>query len=93
MLPRLVRSPRPSYPRQAQLRRRQGTVELQVTVSAEGRVVAAEPVGIELGFGLEEAAREAAFAARYEPGTRDGVAVPMTTLLAIRFQLEGPPPR
>ncbi|MEZ5313330.1 MAG: GGDEF domain-containing protein [Thermoanaerobaculia bacterium] len=37
VLPKLVRSPRPSYPRQAQRRRRQGTVELQVTVSAEGR--------------------------------------------------------
>ena len=91
--PRLLRAPRPAYPRLARERRRQGTIELRVTVSTEGSVIAVERLGPPAGLGLDEAARAAALEARYEPGTRDGVPVEMTTTLAIRFQLEGPPPR
>lgn len=89
--PELLRAIRPDYPRVARARRRMATVELEVRVDASGRVLSAEPVGPPAGFGFDESAREAALSAQFRPGRRDGVAVEMTTRLAIRFLLEGPP--
>jgi hypothetical protein len=62
-----------------------------VRVSATGRVLSAEPVGPPAGFGFDDSARQAAMSAQFRPGRRDGVEVEMTTRLAIRFLLEGPP--
>lgn len=89
--PQLLRAVRPDYPPVARARRRMATVELKVRVDAAGKVIAAEPVGPPAGLGFDESAREAAFAAQFRPGRRDGVAVEMETRLAIRFLLEGPP--
>jgi TonB family protein len=86
--PRLLQAPRVNYPPLARSRRREATVELRLTVDASGRVVAAEPIGAAAGLGFDEAAREAGMSARFAPGTRDGVAAPMETRLAIRFQLD-----
>jgi hypothetical protein len=38
-----------------------------------------------VGYGLDVAARRSAQNARFSPGTRDGVPIQTTTILAIRF--------
>jgi len=86
--PRLVRAPRPVYPAFARERRRTATVDLRLRVGADGRVLAAEPLGSPAGLGFDEAARAAALAAEYRPGRRDGEPVEMETTLRIRFQLD-----
>lgn len=75
------------YPRPARQLRREATVDLVLTVEADGRVSAAEPVGPRVGLGFEEAAQQAALRARFTPGTRDGVAQRMQTRLTVRFEL------
>ncbi len=79
----------PSYPRVARQLRREATVELLLTVDADGRVIAAEPQGTRVGLGFEEAAQQAALKARFTPGARDGVAERMQTRLTVRFELNG----
>ncbi|HXT49597.1 MAG TPA: TonB family protein [Thermoanaerobaculia bacterium] len=86
--PRLVDLPTPEYPRLGLRMRREGVVELQVLVSANGRVLSAEPVGERLGLGFENAARRAAFNARFEPARRDGEPVEGEARIAIRFRLQ-----
>ena len=68
--------------------RLQGTAGVRVSVDAEGRVTAVEPVGAPRGLGFDEAARRAALSAVYRPGTRDGVPVAMQTMLEIRFVVD-----
>jgi TonB family protein len=76
-----------SYPRPARQLRREATVDLLLTVEADGTVSAAEPVGPRVGLGFEEAAQQAALRARFTPGMRDGVAQRMQTKLSVRFEL------
>jgi TonB family protein len=86
--PQLLRHEPPEYPPLALRRRVEATVELRLSVDAEGRVTAVEPVGAPRGLGFDEAARRAALSAVYRPGTRDGQAVPMQTTLEIRFVVD-----
>jgi protein TonB len=86
--PRLVSLPDPSYPRAARRMGREATVVLRVRVNARGRVLDAEPIGEEVGFGFEEEAVRAARRARFEPASRDGVAVTADTRLAVQFRLQ-----
>jgi TonB family protein len=76
-----------SYPRPARQLRREATVELLLTVEADGTVSSAEPVGERVGLGFEEEAQRAALRARFTPGSRDGVAQRMQTRLMVRFEL------
>jgi TonB family protein len=76
-----------AYPRAARQLRREATVELLLTVEADGTVSSAQPVGPRVGLGFEEAAQQAALRARFTPGTRDGVAQSMQTRLSVRFEL------
>jgi TonB family protein len=85
--PALVSPLQLAYPRVARQLRREATVELLLTVEADGAVSAAEPVGPRVGLGFEEAAQQAALRARFSPGTRDGVAQRMQTRLSVRFEL------
>jgi protein TonB len=85
--PRLVSLPRPEYPPLELRFGREGTVNLQVVVDADGHVISAEPVGERLGIGFESAARRAAFRARFEPARRNGQPVAGETRIAIRFAL------
>lgn len=86
--PTLVTAVRPAYPSMALHLRREASVELRVLVDAEGRVRQVEPVGPPAGFGFDQAARDAAAAARYRPGTRGGVPVELETTLVVRFRLD-----
>lgn len=86
--PQLLRHAPPEYPPLALRRRVEATIELRVTVDAEGRVTAVEPIGAARGLGFDEAARRAALSAVYRPGTRDGVPTAMQTTLEIRFVVD-----
>lgn len=85
--PQLLRFDRPAYPEMARRFQREAVVDLRVTVSASGKVVAVTPLGPPLGLGFDEAARQAAFRAVYTPGTRNGVPITMETNLSVQFRL------
>jgi TonB family protein len=85
--PRLLSLPDPSYPRVGERMRIEATVVLRVRVSSRGRVLEAQPVGEEVGYGFEAEAIRAARRARFEPARRDGVAITADTRLAVQFRL------
>ncbi len=66
--------------------RRKGTVILQATVNAEGRV---DDVKIlradETGFGIPEAVMEAVRKYRFKPGMKDGVKIKTYATVTQRF--------
>jgi protein TonB len=77
----------PDYPDEALAQRITGWVELEFTVTDEGKVadivvLAAEPRGV-----FERAARAALARSRYRPVQRDGVPVAQRTRIRVRFQL------
>ena len=85
--PQLLASPPPAYPAMALRARRFGEVEFVLQIDAEGRVLETRQQSPALGFGLDEAARTAALAARYRPATRDGQPVAGEARLTLRFTL------
>lgn len=87
--PRLVEFVEALYPPQAELERREATVELRLTLDAQGAVIAAE-VTTPAGHGFDEAAREAALRFRFEPAKRHGTAVPSRIAYAYAFRLPLP---
>ena len=85
--PVLLDLPEPTYPRRAELRRKEATIVLAVLVDAEGR---SEHVVVKKGsedrsLGFEDAAVEVARQARFEPATRKGVAGKMWTEVSVEF--------
>lgn len=87
--PTLLEQVVPKYPPLALERRVEATVEFNVLVDDTGRVVAAYPTGPPKGLGFDEAARVAAFASRWKPGTRGGAPTSMDTKLVIHFRISG----
>jgi TonB family protein len=64
------------WPRAALMSRRQGVVIMQVTVNADGRVSAVKVLRADHeGFGILQAAKDAALKYRFKPGKKDGVRV------------------
>ncbi len=86
--PRLRDLAPPDYPRRALELRREATLRFEVVVAPDGSVLSARALDEPAGFGFDQAAHEAALAARYSPGTRDGVATEMTARLSIQFRLD-----
>jgi TonB family protein len=85
--PKLLEPVTPKYPSMALERRVEATIEFTVLVDESGRVVAAYPSGSAKGLGFDEAARAAAFASRWKPGTRGGSPTPMETKLLVHFKI------
>jgi len=80
-------NPPPEYPPLARRRQLEGTVVLEVLVSAEGKVsglAVHESSGHAL---LDEAALKAVKGWRFEPGRRGGAPVAMPVLVPVRFGL------
>ena len=76
----------PSYPKKAKAARVSGPVEVQVTISEEGRVIEAIAIsGPEL---LREAAVQAAKEWVFKPTKADGAPVKVRGLLAFNFELQ-----
>ena len=87
-VPQLVSSPKPGYPPMARTLRVEGVVVVSVLVDENGQVQDVRVVEpIRQNVGLNEAAVQAARAARYKPATKDGVRVKMWTRLRIPFKL------
>jgi TonB family protein len=75
-LPVVIKEEDVVWPRAALMSRRQGVVIMQVTVNADGRVEAVTVLRADHeGFGIPQAATEAAFEYRFKPGKKDGVRV------------------
>jgi protein TonB len=78
--------PQPVYARQAREANIAGKVRVELRVDATGAVVSARVLE-GLGYGLDEAALEAARAARFEPATLCGKATETTFVIGMRFSL------
>jgi len=85
--PELIQFVQADYPEAAADEGRGGDVVLRLTISAEGVVEVAEVVE-SAGADLDEAARAAALAFRFEPARRDGEAI----AARIRYTYEFTPP-
>jgi TonB family protein len=78
--------PRPVYTAEGRAKRIQGVVLLQVVFTADGRVKV-ERVVQGLGYGLDQAAQDAARKIRFRPATRDGRPVDFSAVARIVFEL------
>lgn len=87
-----VRAPRPIYrsepefSEEARKNKFQGTVLVRIVVGVDGKAHDAIVIR-SLGMGLDEKAVEAAKLWRFEPGTKDGVPVPVEVTLEVNFHL------
>ncbi len=78
--------PRPVYTAEGRAKRIQGVVLLQVLFTADGEV-RVERVVQGLGYGLDQAAENAARQIRFRPATRDGRPVDFSAVARIVFEL------
>ena len=85
-LPRAVREVQPAYPAAARAEGVQGTVILEAVVLPDGTVGDARVTG-PLDPALEAEAMKALNDWRFEPGRKDGRAVPVQALIEMRFAL------
>lgn len=84
--PKPISIPQPTYADRAREANIEGKVRVELTVDESGNVVAARILE-GLGYGLDEAALEAAKSSRFEPATRCGKATRTTFVIGIRFTL------
>jgi protein TonB len=84
--PGIVRMAQPRYPREARRLGKEGIVVLKLSLDATGAVHDVE-VMRGVGFGLEEASREAVLLSRFRPATLRGRPVACQVILPIHFKL------
>jgi protein TonB len=83
---KLITAPQPIYPALAKQTRTQGSVNIQILVDEQGKVVSAQVMtGNPM---LTSAAREAAMRARFTPTTLNGVPVKIQGVITYNFRLE-----
>jgi protein TonB len=80
---------RPPYPAAKILSEEEATLRLKLTISDSGRVIAVDPVGAADREFLDAARRYLLAHWRYQPATEDGRAVASSTVITLRFQLDG----
>ena len=78
--------PRPVYTAEGRANKIQGVVLLQVVFTADGEV-RVERVVRGLGYGLDQAAEDAARQIRFRPATREGRPVDFSAIARIEFEL------
>jgi TonB family protein len=78
--------PRPVYTAEGRAKKIQGVVLLQVVFTAAGEVKV-ERVVQGLGYGLDQAAEDAARKIRFRPATQDGQPVDFSAVARIEFEL------
>ena len=79
---------RPPYPADKQRLEEEGTLRLRLSIDERGRVVAVEPVGnVDRSF-FESARKHLLSKWRFKPATEGGRAVPSSTVITLRFELE-----
>jgi TonB family protein len=84
--PRVTRRARPVYPPVAARLNREASVDVQVLVDENGKVVDAMISGEKQRFGFDEAALDAARKSVFAPANKDGVAVKMWTTIRFEFR-------
>ncbi len=84
--PRVTRRGRPVYPAVAARLNREASVDVQVLVDENGKVVDAMIAGEKHKFGFDEAALEAARNSVFDPANKDGVPVKMWTTIRFAFK-------
>jgi TonB family protein len=82
----IVAKPQPAYTAEARANRVEGEVVLQVVFGADGKLRVVRVVR-GLGYGLDEAAAQAAQQIRFKPAQRNGQPVDSTARIHITFQL------
>lgn len=82
--PKVLALPRPAYSDQARAAGVEGKVRIQLTVDTSGNVTQVRVLQ-GLGYGLDEAAVQAAKSARFEPAVRCGKPESSTFTIAMRF--------
>jgi TonB family protein len=88
--PVVVKSQPLEWPRSAARSKGKGVVVIQLTVNAEGGIDKVEVLRSDhSGWGIPEAAMEAAAAYRYKPGTKDGVPVTTFAFVTWRYDFTG----
>jgi protein TonB len=80
---------RPPYPQSKLLSEEEATLRLKLTISDSGRVIAVDPVGAADREFLDAARRYLIAHWRYQPASEDGRAVASSTVITLRFQLDG----
>ena len=80
---------RPPYPPSKLEREEEAALRLRLSIDARGRVTAVEPVGSTDRVFLQAARRHLIANWRYTPATEDGRPVPSTTVITLRFELNG----
>jgi len=80
---------KPSYPQAKLLAEEEATLKLRLTIDERGRVTAVEPVGRADPAFVEAARRHLLAHWRYQPASEGGRAIPSTTVITLRFQLDG----
>ena len=84
--PGIVRMAQPRYPHEARRLGKEGVVVLKLSLDAAGAVHDVEVLqGV--GFGMEEASREAVLLSRFRPATFKGKPVACQVILPIHFKL------
>jgi protein TonB len=80
---------RPPYPASKIASGEEALLRLRLSIDERGRVVAVEPVGSADRAFLEAARRHLLARWRYKPATEGGRTVGSSTVITLRFQLEG----
>jgi TonB family protein len=84
--PKVLYQPQPEFSDEARKNKYQGNVVLKVIVGTDGRTHEISVLR-SLGMGLDEKAIEAVRQWRFEPGTKDGVPVPVEVAVEVNFHL------
>jgi TonB family protein len=88
-LPVVVKESKPVYPVDAIASKREGTVELELIVSADGKVTDVRVTkSLDSGGQLDQAAIAAAKQWVFKPGAKDGVPVPTRVTLVLDFKVK-----
>lgn len=80
---------KPPYPQSKLLTEEEAVLKLRLTIDERGRVVAVEPLGRTDRIFLEAARRHLIAHWRYKPASEGGRAISATTVITLRFQLDG----
>ncbi|HEU5482204.1 MAG TPA: TonB family protein [Sphingomicrobium sp.] len=80
---------KPPYPQQKLRMEEEAVLRLKLSIDERGRVTSVEPVGTADPVFLAAARRHLIARWRYKPATENGRPVPTSTVITLRFQLEG----
>ena len=84
--PKLLHKIEPSYSPEARAVKAQGTVVVSVVIGTNGKAADVQ-LRKGVGYGLDEQALDAITQWTFQPGTRDGMAVPVQASIEVNFRL------